>query len=148
MKLTRKQQVFADEYIRLGEATRAAINAGYSTKTARSIATENLTKPAIKEYIEARFKELEKKSIAQQDEVLQYLTTVMRGEQEDEENIVVPKGDYVSDVEKHTKKADTAQRTKAAELLGKRYAIFTDKQEITQRNIELNIGEYDDDSED
>ncbi|MFJ1245029.1 terminase small subunit, partial [Bacillus amyloliquefaciens] len=86
------------------------------------------------------FKELEKQTIAQQDEVLQYLTSVMRGEQTDEENIVVPKGDFISDVEKHTKKADTSQRTKAAELLGKRYAIFTDKQEITQRNIDLNIG--------
>lgn len=148
MKLTRKQQVFADEYIRLGEATRAAINAGYSTKTARSIATENLSKPAIKAYVEARMEELKKKAIADQDEVLQYLTAVMRGEQEDEENIVVSKGDFVSDVEKHTKKADTAQRTKAAELLGKRHAIFTDKQEITQRNIDINIGEYDDDSED
>lgn len=146
--MNERQKRFADEYIRTANKHQSAIRAGYSEKYARTSSHKLLENKSIKDYIEARFKELEKQSIAQQDEVLQYLTAVMRGEQEDEENIVVPKGDYVSDVEKHTKKADTAQRTKAAELLGKRYAIFTDKQEITQRNIELNIGEYDDDSED
>lgn len=146
--MNERQKRFADEYIRTANIFQSAVRAGYSESHAKTTASKLLEKPSIKDYIEARFKELEKQSIAQQDEVLQYLTAVMRGEQEDEENIVVPKGDYVSDVEKHTKKADTAQRTKAAELLGKRYAIFTDKQEITQRNIDLNIGEYDDDSED
>ncbi|MDW4457577.1 terminase small subunit [Staphylococcus saprophyticus] len=146
--MNERQKRFADEYIRTANKHQSAIRAGYSEKYARTSSHKLLENKSIKDYVEARFKELEKQSIAQQDEVLQYLTAVMRGEQEDEENIVVPKGDYVSDVEKHTKKADTAQRTKAAELLGKRYAIFTDKQEITQRNIELNIGEYDDDSDD
>jgi len=146
--MNERQKRFADEYIRTANKHQSAIRAGYSEKYARTSSHKLLENKSIKDYVEARFKELEKQTIAQQDEVLQYLTAVMRGEQEDEENIVVPKGDYVSDVEKHTKKADTAQRTKAAELLGKRYAIFTDKQEITQRNIELNIGEYDDDSDD
>ncbi|MDW4214797.1 terminase small subunit [Staphylococcus saprophyticus] len=146
--MNERQKRFADEYIRTANKHQSAIRAGYSEKYARTSSHKLLENKSIKDYIEARFKELEKQSIAQQDEVLQYLTAVMRGEQEDEENIVVNKGDFVSDVEKHTKKADTAQRTKAAELLGKRYAIFTDKQEITQRNIDINIGEYDDDSED
>jgi len=146
--MNERQKRFADEYIRTANAYQSAIRAGYSDMYAKNNSHKLLENKGIKAYVEARFKELEKQTIAQQDEVLQYLTAVMRGEQEDEENIVVNKGDFVSDVEKHTKKADTAQRTKAAELLGKRYAIFTDKQEITQRNIELNIGEYDDDSED
>lgn len=145
--MNERQKRFADEYIRTANKYQSAVRAGYSEKYAKTNAHKLLENTSVKDYIEARFKELEKQSIAEQDEVLQYLTAVMRGEQQDEENIVVPKGDYVSDVEKHTKKADTAQRTKAAELLGKRYAIFTDKQEITQRNIELNIGEYDDDSD-
>ncbi|KKI55459.1 Phage terminase, small subunit [Staphylococcus equorum subsp. equorum] len=145
--MNERQKRFADEYIRTANAHQSAIRAGYSEKYARTNAHKLLANDSIKSYIEARFKELEKQSIAEQDEVLQYLTAVMRGEQQDEENIVVSKGDFVSDVEKHSKRADTAQRTKAAELLGKRYAIFTDKQEITQRNIELNIGEYDDDSD-
>lgn len=146
--MNERQKRFADEYIRTANKYQSAVRAGYSEKYAKTNAHKLLENTSVKDYVEARFKELEKQSIAEQDEVLQYLTAVMRGEQEDEENIVVPKGDYVSDVEKHTKKADTAQRTKAAELLGKRYAIFTDKQEITQRNIDINIGEYDDDSED
>ena len=146
--MNERQKRFADEYIRTANAHQSAVRAGYSEKYAKNNSHKLLENRGIKAYVEARFKELEKQSIAQQDEVLQYLTAVMRGEQEDEENIVVNKGDFVSDVEKHTKKADTAQRTKAAELLGKRYAIFTDKQEVTQRNIDINIGEYDDDSDD
>lgn len=146
--MNERQKRFADEYIRTANKYQSAVRAGYSEKYAKTNAHKLLENTRVKDYVEARFKELEKQSIAEQDEVLQYLTAVMRGEQEDEENIVVPKGDYVSDVEKHTKKADTAQRTKAAELLGKRYAIFTDKQEVTQRNIELNIGEYEDDDSD
>lgn len=146
--MNERQKRFADEYIRTANKHQSAIRAGYSEKYARTSSHKLLENKSIKAYVEARFKELEKQTIAQQDEVLQYLTSVMRGEQTDEENIVVPKGDFISDVEKHTKKADTSQRTKAAELLGKRYAIFTDKQEITQRNIDLNIGAYDDEDGD
>lgn len=47
-KLTLKQQRFADEYIISGNATQAAIEAGYSEKTARFIGNENLTKLKIK----------------------------------------------------------------------------------------------------
>ncbi|AMY05238.1 terminase small subunit [Staphylococcus condimenti] len=130
MKLTVKQQRFADEYIRLGEITKAAINAGYSTKTACSIGQENLNKPAIKAYIDKRMEELKKQSIAEQDEVLQYLTAVMRGEVTDQELIPVGVGQGAMEVEKLEKRSDTNARTKAAELLGKRYRLFTDKQEI------------------
>lgn len=130
MKLTVKQQRFADEYIRLGEITKAAINAGYSTKTAYAIGQENLKKPAIKAYIDKRMEELKKQSIAEQDEVLQYLTAVMRGEVTDQELIPVGIGQGAMEVEKLEKRSDTNARTKAAELLGKRYRLFTDKQEI------------------
>lgn len=135
--MNERQKRFADEYIRTANAYQSAIRAGYSEKYARTNAHKLLANNSIKAYIEARFKELEKQSIAQQDEVLQYLTTVMRGEQQDEENIVVSKGDYASKVEKHEKRADTSQRTKAAELLGKRYAIFTEKQDITHNVPQL-----------
>lgn len=130
MKLTVKQQRFADEYIRLGEITKAAINAGYSTKTAYAIGQENLKKPVIKAYIDKRLEELKKQSIAEQDEVLQYLTSVMRGEVTDQELIPVGVGQGAMEVEKLEKRSDTNARTKAAELLGKRYRLFTDKQEI------------------
>ncbi len=126
-KLTLKQQRFADEYIRLGEVTRAAINAGYSTKTAYSIGQENLNKPAIKAYIDERLELLKKQSIAQQDEVLQYLTSVMRGEVTDQELIPIGIGKGEMEVERLERRSDTNARTKVAELLGKRYRLFTDK---------------------
>ena len=65
MKLTIKQQRFADEYIISGNATEAAIKAGYSKKTANRIATENLSKLVIKSYIDERLKELSDKKDCQ-----------------------------------------------------------------------------------
>lgn len=129
-KLTLKQQRFADEYIRLGDATKAAVSAGYSTKTASVVGSENIRKPNIKVYIDKRLEELKKQSIAQQDEVLQYLTSVMRGEVTDQELIPIGIGKGEMSVEKLEKRSDTNARTKAAELLGKRYRLFTDKQEV------------------
>lgn len=129
-KLTEKQRRFADEYIRLGEITQAAVNAGYSTKTARVTGQENMKKPAIKSYIDKRLEELKKESIAEQDEVLQYLTSVMRGQVQDEVVLVVGDGDFGGSIEKEDKRSDTVARTKAAELLGKRYGMWTEKQEV------------------
>ncbi|TOY85736.1 terminase small subunit [Levilactobacillus brevis] len=77
-KLTPKQQKFADAYIECGNATKAAIDADYSKKTARVIGQENLLKPAIKDYIDARLKELASERVASQQEVLEFLTRVMR----------------------------------------------------------------------
>lgn len=84
MKLTAKQRLFADEYIKSGNATQSAIKAGYSPKTVRSIGQENLTKPDIKAYIDAKMSEIESHKIADAKEVLQYLTRVLRGEEKEE----------------------------------------------------------------
>lgn len=81
MKLTPKQQKFADYYIASGNATEAASKAGYSQKTARSIGQENLTKPAIKEYINERNKQLESERIADMKEVKEFWTETMRNEE-------------------------------------------------------------------
>lgn len=142
-KLTAKQQRFCDEYLIDLNATQAAIRAGYSKKTAKVIATENLTKPAISEYIEKRMAEKEAELIASQDEVLKYLTSVMRREYV--ENIVVTVSEeitrFVPDeqgtMRKQTVKKEVPQiveipaqlkdSNKAAELLGRRYKLFTDK---------------------
>ena len=79
-KLTDKQRRFCDEYLVDANATAAAIRAGYSKRTAASIGAENLIKPDIKNYIARRMAEKEAELIADQDEVLQYLTSVMRGQ--------------------------------------------------------------------
>ena len=122
MKLTEKQKRFADEYIISGNATQAAIKAGYSKKTARFVGAENLTKPNIKNYIDERLAKLESERIANAQEVLEYLTGVMRGDEKEE----VMTEDGVSYREPSVK-----DRLKAAELLGKRHALFTEKQEIS-----------------
>lgn len=129
-KLTLKQQRFADEYVIHGNIERAAINAGYSEGYARGNAHKLVANVSIKSYIDERLEELKKESIAEQDEVLQYLTAVMRGEMKDEALMVVPIGDFESEVQRHDQRADTSQRTKAAELLGKRYGLFRDVQEV------------------
>lgn len=84
MKLTQKQRLFADEYIKSGNATQSAIKAGYATKAAYRTGAENLRKPQIKAYIDAKMAEIESHKIADAKEVLQYLTRVLRGEETEE----------------------------------------------------------------
>ncbi len=125
-KLTEKQRRFADEYIRKGNASEAARLAGYSEKTAYRIGQENMQKPAIKSYIEQRLEELKKESIADQDEILQFLTSVLRGQQSEK----IPLGLGMGEQKLARKELDGKDRLKAAELLGKRYAMWTDKNQI------------------
>lgn len=127
MKLTAKQKIFCDEYIISLNATQAAIKAGYSKKTARKIAAENLTKPVIQNYISERMKQKESSLIATQDEVLQYLTSVLRGESQTTDTLLVGIGDGYQEVQEVEKKPSEKDRLKAAELLGKRYGLYTDK---------------------
>lgn len=112
--MSEKQKAFCDHYITTLNATEAAKLAGYSEKSARAMGSENLTKPYIKEYIDLRLAELEESRVADATEVLQYLTRVMRGEEKDQFDM----------------DASLQDRTRAAELLGKRYRLFVDKQEI------------------
>lgn len=152
--MTEKQKRFCDEYLTDLNATQAAVRAGYSKKTAYSIGEENLRKPEIKEYIEKRMAEKESRLIANQDEVMRYLTAVMRREKM--ESVVVTlnteKTSYVPDkngtMRKQTVKQEIPQiieipaqlrdANKAAELLGKAYGIYTDKVDV-DADMDLNI---------
>lgn len=143
-KLTLKQQRFADEYIISGNATEAAIKAGYSKKTARSIGQENLTKPDIKKYIDEKMERLKSDKVADQQEILEFLTSVVRGEKTEQTLIGEGMGEQrITDIE-----IAANQRIKAAELLGKRYSMWTDKVEQTNRNIEVVVGDWDDEDAD
>lgn len=113
-KLTPKQRAFADYYIETGNATEAARRAGYKGKNLNRIASENLSKLDIKQYIDERLSKIEDERIAKGEEVLQYLTKVMRGEEKDQFGL----------------DASLQDRTKAAELLGKRYRLFTEKVDV------------------
>lgn len=123
-KLTAKQQRFCDEYLIDLNATQAAIRAGYSKKTAYAIGNENLNKPELRNYIDMRMKEKEKSLIADQDEVLKYLTAVLRGESESEEIVIENVGDFTSEARTMKKAPSEKDKLKAAELLGKRYSLF------------------------
>ena len=112
-KLTEKQKRFIDYYIETANATESAKKAGYSEKTAKNIGAENLTK--LNFYIQERLQQKESSRIASQDEVLQYLTKVMRGEEKDQFGL----------------DASLQDRTKCAELLGKRYGTFKEKVDVT-----------------
>ena len=136
--MTAKQKRFCDEYLIDLNATQAAIRAGYSEKTAKDIGCENLAKPNIKAYIAERMAEKEKELIADQDEVLKYLTSVMRGNSQSEIVVVEGLGEGMSEARAFQKAPDEKERLKAAELLGKRYGLYTEKIE-QQVDMELNI---------
>lgn len=135
-KLTAKQQRFCDEYLIDLNATQAAIRAGYSEKTARVIATENLTKPAIKEYIDQRMEQMEAELVADSKEVMRYLTSVLRGQSQSEIAVVEGTGEGCSLARLIMKAPDENQRLKAAELLGKAHMIFTEK---VQQDIDMDF---------
>ncbi|WP_314395173.1 terminase small subunit [Leptotrichia shahii] len=130
MKLTEKQKRFADYYIETGNITEAAVKAGYSKKTARVIGQENLQKPAIKSYIDEKLETMQDERTASAKEVLEFLTKSMRGELDEEVVVVEGTGDGTSEARTVKKQIGLRDRIKSAELLGKRYRLFTDKVEV------------------
>lgn len=137
--LSVKNKKFCDEFILSGDAAAAYIKAGYkvkNNKVAAVSASRLLIKPAIKNYIASRIKELDSTKIADMKEIMEYLTSVLRGEQT--ESVATAKGIY-EDVEVSAK-----DRIKAAELIGKRYGAWTDKKEINgDLKIDIGVGDYD-----
>jgi phage terminase small subunit len=126
MKLTEKQRRFVDYYVETGNKTEAAKKAGYSEKTAASIGDENLRKPAIKAAIDARLRELEGKRIAKADEVMQFLTSTLRGEVKEERVVVEGTGEGRSDARIIKVQVSARDRLEAAKSLLKRYPMQLD----------------------
>jgi phage terminase small subunit len=140
--LSLKQQRFADEYIISGNATQAAVKAGYSSKYANTNASKLLQNTTIKSYIDERLAQLASNKVATQEEVLTYLTSVMRGETQEQTLCSIGElGQEVIDIDVGAK-----DRIKAAELLGKRFRMWTEKVEtdITQAVV-IDVGDWDDD---
>lgn len=104
-KLTERQRRFSELYLELGNAAEAAEQAGFKRSYAQAVKRQ----PSVKAYMKDRLNELRERDVASADEVLEYLTSVMRGE---------------IDGEKPEK--NSSPRMKAAELLGKRLGIFND----------------------
>lgn len=124
--MTAKQKRFCTEYLIDLNATQAAIRAGYSEKTAYSMGQRMLKNVETKKYIDQQLKQLKNEKTADAQEVLEYLTAVMRGEQKEQVPLLVGEG-----VQKLVQKdVSVKDRLKAAELIGKRYALFTEKMEL------------------
>ena len=120
----------------------SAINAGYSANYAKAQSHKLLENVGIKIYLEERMKEISDKSIADQTEVMQYLTRLMRGEETETEMMNV--GNFEQELVEVPVKHNI--RKQAAELIGKRYALWTDKLDAkVDNNIKITLGDYDDD---
>ena len=128
--MTEKQKRFCDEYVIDCNATRAYKTVYQNVKSdevARKAGSRLLTNVDVKNYIADRMEEIHNEKTADAQEVIEYLTSVLRGESTAQEIVVEGTGDGCSE-----------ERLKAAELLGKRYALFTDKVE-TDVDMDLNI---------
>ncbi|WP_414045420.1 terminase small subunit [Macrococcus equi] len=128
MKINRKQQKFADEYIKTGNAKQSAIKAGYKESRAEVTGSELVRNSKVSAYIRGRMDEINSKNIATQEEILKHLTAVMRGEVL--EPVLVGTGKGKQQIE--YLKPSVATRIQASIALGKRYGMWTN-------NIDVNI---------
>lgn len=159
MALNDREKQFVNHFILLGNAYQAALNAGYADSTARDASRwinpeENLKKPnekskykpEVRAAIDEIMREKDKELIADQDEVLKYLTSVMRGQSKSSVVVVENTGDFCSEAREMQKAPDEKERLRAAELLGKRYGLYKDNVEQTvdmELNITVDYGEGD-----
>lgn len=130
--VTDKQLAFANEYLIDLNATRAYKEVYKGVKSeaaAKAAASRLLTNVNVKNYIEQQMKLIKSKKIAEATEVMEYLTSVMRGEAKEEVAMIVSNGKQKT-MQKIIKDVRHTDRIKAAELLGRRYALFTDKMQL------------------
>ena len=146
--MNEKQKRFCEEYLIDCNATQAAIRAGYSEKTAGSQAFDLLKKPEIQNYIQELMEDRRKATIASAEEVLEYLTSVVRGQSKSHYIVVEGQGEGVSVASVMEKPPAENDRLKAAELIGKRYALWTDRTAVTSdKDLHISI-DYGDEPQD
>ena len=132
-----KQRRFADEYITCFNATQAAIKAGYSKKTARQIGQRLLTYVDIKLYIEAELEKIHEEKTADAKEVMEYLTSVLRGESKSHVVVVEGVGEGCSTARIILKNPDERERLKAAQLIGKTFGMFKDSITVELEPVQI-----------
>lgn len=148
MKLTNKQQRFIEEYLIDLNGTQAAIRAGYSPNSAKEIASENLSKPNIRARIDERMAELSKRTGVNQERIIRELAriafldptklvnmndaTIMDDAAEDDRAAIasVKVKEVSGDFESIEREVRFADKIKALELLGKRFGMWVDKQQV------------------
>lgn len=130
VRLTQKQRSFADIYIETGNATQSYIDAGYSATT-RAVAEANARKllgnNSVKKYMDERMEELKTERVADQQEIMELLTSIVRGEAT--ASTLIGVGGGAERIERDMPPTMT-ERVRAAELLGRRYAMWTDRQQV------------------
>lgn len=144
MTMTNKQQIFADEYLKDLNGTRA-YKAAYTSVKKDSVASANASRllgnDKVKIYIDEQLELMHNERTADAQEVLEYLTSIMRGEQQEQTLIGMGEGAQgITEIDVGAK-----DRLKAAELLGKRHALFTDRVDLQTGDIVIKVGEWDED---
>lgn len=143
MKLTEKQKAFCDYYIESLNATESYKKAYPNCKkdaTARTNSSKLLTNTNIKKYIDEQLQQMQSNRIADATEILEYLTKGMRQELEEEVVVMVNKGEFTSEPQTVKKKISIKDSNKCAELLGKRYGLYTEKLEADVNQV-IFVGE-------
>ncbi len=132
--MTEKQKRFCDEYLIDLNGTRAYKAAYPSVKsddTARANASRLLANANVREYLDRELERLRSEKTADAAEVMEYLTSVLRGESKAAVVVVEGTGDGCSEARAVVKPPDEKERLKAAELLGRRFGLFTDKVNVS-----------------
>lgn len=140
-KLTPKQQLFADEYIKSGNAVQAYIRAGYQTRnqgSAKAAASRLLTNVNLKSYIDAKLAEIESHKIADAKEILEYFTAVLRGETREVVVVATPAG-----AEEVERVPDEKTKLTAAKELLKRFPMSDEiaKEQLRKIKAEADLAE-------
>lgn len=146
-KLSKKQEMFALEYIKDFNATRAYKKVYKTCKkdeTAQVDSSRLLSNAKVQTYIQNIFNNIRSEKIADAEEVMEYLTKVLRGESQSEIVVIEGTGDGCSSARKMNKAPDEKDRLKAAELLGRRYGIFTDNLKTSSITVKI-VNDLEDD---
>ena len=140
--MTEKQKLFCDEYLIDLNGTRAYRTVYKTIKNdnvAGVRANKLLKQKDIAEYINKRLEEIHNENTANIQEVMEYLTSVMRGTSK--ANVLALAGDGYQEVV--AKPPDEKERLKAAELLGKRVGMFKDNIDITSNGQTVIVDDID-----
>lgn len=132
-KLRIKWKKFADEYIKLGNAYQAAINAGYSENYAKAQSSKLLENVVIKTYIDNRLKEIDSEKIVSQKEIMELLSSIARGESTEQTLIGVGEGRQEV-IETRTTDKD---RIKAMDMLMKRFGMNYSDLDIEKQQTQI-----------
>lgn len=122
--LSAQEQLFADYYLVNFNAAEAAVKAGFEVSNPRTVGMRLSRKPMIQEYIKNQMENKKNALIADQDEILMFLTAVMRNDKD------------ILGIDHNVRLSD---RMHSAELLGKRYSLFTEKVQVEGKITSIEV---------